>query len=370
MTVVMNYGMGVDSTTILLRWLLEPDSRDFGLDELCVVSSQTGNEFPDTCRMVETYMLPLFRLHRVRYVQMARKGPLRADGISVLSDTREPHVLHTEGVYKLSDELLEAGTGPQVASRRCSLKSKGVVIDTWLAQEMGDEPFRQVMGFNADEQGRIERDSCYGGDNRNAHYPLMEWGWGREACEKYLLDWVGEPWPKSCCTMCPFTRGKEGVLARFRAMPEHAAEALLVELMAMALNPRMTLYAHTSLWDLLVQDGNEAAFEALFQRTDGMPWAVYLVRRTYKRKGQADRSVKVIDQGDRGRMYFRLARLAEATEAHVEDGYTPRFFTLHREPGVYPTHEEMFVAAPMLARDKEKKSFEATWASRIPLLMV
>jgi len=37
------------------------------------------------------------------------------------------------------------------------------------------------MGFNADERGRVEKDSCYGGDNRFAEYPLMAWGWGRDA---------------------------------------------------------------------------------------------------------------------------------------------------------------------------------------------
>ena len=30
-TVVMSYGMGVDSTAILLRWLTDPSSRDFDL---------------------------------------------------------------------------------------------------------------------------------------------------------------------------------------------------------------------------------------------------------------------------------------------------------------------------------------------------
>src|SRR5262245_50912273 len=132
MHVVLNWGMGVDSSAILHRWLTEPTSRDFDLDRLVVVSAQTGDEFPDTQQAVETFALPLLRQHEVRYVQLARRGPLREDGVVVLDDTRRPSRLCREGAYKLSDELLQTGTVPQVASRRCSLKFKGWVIDTWL----------------------------------------------------------------------------------------------------------------------------------------------------------------------------------------------------------------------------------------------
>lgn len=37
-TVVMSYGMGVDSTAILLRWLTDPSSRDFALSDLIVIT--------------------------------------------------------------------------------------------------------------------------------------------------------------------------------------------------------------------------------------------------------------------------------------------------------------------------------------------
>jgi hypothetical protein len=40
--VVLNYGMGWDSTAIFLRWLLEPSSRNFQLDQLIVLMAQVG----------------------------------------------------------------------------------------------------------------------------------------------------------------------------------------------------------------------------------------------------------------------------------------------------------------------------------------
>jgi len=57
--VVLSYGLGVDSTSILLRWLHDTASWDFALENLVVLTAQTGNEFPDTQRLVERYILPL-----------------------------------------------------------------------------------------------------------------------------------------------------------------------------------------------------------------------------------------------------------------------------------------------------------------------
>ena len=45
-TPILSYGMGVESTGILVRWILEPATRDFELSELIVVTAQTGQEFP------------------------------------------------------------------------------------------------------------------------------------------------------------------------------------------------------------------------------------------------------------------------------------------------------------------------------------
>ena len=50
--VILNYGMGVESTTILHRWLTEPALRAFDLAALTVVSAQTGDGFRD---LLETF---------------------------------------------------------------------------------------------------------------------------------------------------------------------------------------------------------------------------------------------------------------------------------------------------------------------------
>jgi hypothetical protein len=371
MHVVLNWGMGVDSSAILHRWLTEPTSRDFDLDRLVVVSAQTGDEFPDTQQAVETFALPLLRQHEVRYVQLARRGPPREDGVVVLDDTRQPSRLFREGAYKLSDELLQTGTVPQVASRRCSLKFKGWVIDTWLERFVRG-PFRQVMGFNADEQARITRDSCYGGNNRRAEYPLMAWAWGRDRCEQYLRDTLGAEWPKSCCSFCPFTRGQEGVLARYARFPHQAADGLYLEHLSLALNPRMTLYAHGSLRDALAEDEDNdhtRAFALLGERLECAEWAVYRVRRLYHAKGRADRSTDKVHAGTRASATAALRRLAKKEGQPVERlAGSDRFWTCRRRDR-YPAVEEMFVAAPADACEKQRGRFEGQW-NRVTLRTV
>ena len=76
-------------SALLVRWLRAPSTRPCSLDDLLVVSAQTGDEYEDTQELVETHILPLLREYNVRYVQVARKGPVEADGIVVLDDTRQ-----------------------------------------------------------------------------------------------------------------------------------------------------------------------------------------------------------------------------------------------------------------------------------------
>lgn len=92
-TVVMSYGMGVDSTAILLRWLTDPTSRDFDLRDLVVITAHTGDEFDQTLRDVEEIVLPQLRRHGIRFVQVGRtqrKTTVSGEGVAVLDDSTVP----------------------------------------------------------------------------------------------------------------------------------------------------------------------------------------------------------------------------------------------------------------------------------------
>jgi hypothetical protein len=92
-THVLSFGLGADSTAVLLRWLIEPSSRDFDLADLVVITALTNDEFPSTITDVQAAVLPRLRDHGVRYVQVGRNRrttTAAGDGITVYSDTTSP----------------------------------------------------------------------------------------------------------------------------------------------------------------------------------------------------------------------------------------------------------------------------------------
>ncbi|MFL5335964.1 MAG: hypothetical protein ACJ8H8_23000 [Geminicoccaceae bacterium] len=221
------------------------------------------------------------------------------------------------------------------------------------------EPFERCMGFNADEEGRVERDTTCGGRMRRARYPLLEWGWNREACLDYLRQKLRVEWKKSCCHVCPFTNGNPETLARFRKFPGRAADALLIEHVCLALNPKGSLYRDgKTLRSVIESDKNAAALAAFNERLRACEWAVYHVKRIYRRKGNAGRSVAKIATGDYAAMLTRLAlegshRGGPGVEV-VQGCYRVTLRT--PEPDVYPALDEFLVLAPATAADKTSRA--------------
>lgn len=164
--------MGLDSTALLLRWILEPQTRDFELDDLALCTSMTGNEFFSTYRDVTQHVLPVLREHNVRFVQIARsqrKTTKAGGGVVVLDDSRQPQQLHIQGQYTLADEMLAAGTIPQLGGiRTCSIHSKGECLDPVIAGITAGNPFRHVIGYESGETNRANKDRLYGGPRRSA----------------------------------------------------------------------------------------------------------------------------------------------------------------------------------------------------------
>ncbi|SEB31793.1 hypothetical protein [Streptomyces melanosporofaciens] len=202
--VVINWGLGRDSSSIIARLLDDPAAHGIDLERTAVIHMATGDEWPDTIADAERFMLPLFRRHGLRLVQLARAGQAKAAGIEVLDDSRCPAELVTRGSWTLWEEMESNGTVPQQAGTRlCSLHAKAEVGDRWIPATTGGGPFRQIIGFNADEPGRAKADAVMSKNPlRTAVFPLIEWGWGLEDCQNYLFDRFGIWWKKSYCTFC------------------------------------------------------------------------------------------------------------------------------------------------------------------------
>jgi len=352
--VILSYGMGVDSTALLLRWLEDPTSRDFELEDLIVITAQVGDEFDSTADLCREHILPRLREAGVRFVQVARSGLLEAEGIDVLEDSREPAGIHIDGVYKLSDELRAAATIPTSGGvRKCSIKYKGWVLDKWIGDELEGREFRHVIGFNSEETRRRDKDQFYGGDTpgRIGWYPLIEWGWSRAKCVDYIREVTGVEWRKSACSFCPFSRGCGEAVGRYVEEPEGAAAALEIEEVALRFNPRMMLFKSKSLRSVIEKSGNAEALELFEARLNALKWTVYRMRRVMlprkadpSKRGRTERSI-VRNNGDDG-------RAGDMTRAEAEGRIGGRRARVRDTGEGFPRIEEYLVAAPVYVTEK------------------
>jgi hypothetical protein len=87
-SVVMSFGLGLDSTALVMRWIVEPASRDFELRDLALVTAMTGHESAATREAMTKLVLPRLREHSIRFIQVARSRrfatpthPVRRGGI-------------------------------------------------------------------------------------------------------------------------------------------------------------------------------------------------------------------------------------------------------------------------------------------------
>ena len=375
MKVILNAGLGVDSTAIILKVIRDPAARRaLGIAEdfsnLIVITAMTGNEWPDTGRLNEEHMLPLLRRHGIRYVQVARNPKGAGSLFTVLSDTRAPKKLHIEGNYKLSDELHQAGTIPTSGgTRKCSIKFKGEVIDAWLAKELDGAPFLQVMGFHADEGKRAKKDreakNAFG-PQRTPSFPLIDWGWDRQRCEDYIEDAVGEPWKKSACSFCPFA--KDHLVPRLREFPAEGVDALMIEHKALALNPRMMLFARRSLREVIATAGLDEILERFKVKLSHARHAIFRVRRVFRSKTNAVRKIEKISQGTRAAMERQLGMIARELGREIEtDAFGIARINVQGKGADFPCREEMYSVSPAAIDEKTGPGFDKSWTNTQPV---
>jgi hypothetical protein len=382
---------------LILRWIFEPNTRPCPLENITVITAMTGDEFDDTARDVTNYILPLFRKYRIRFLQVARHGSKEADGITILSDTRNTAFLYYKGDYKLSDELAASGVVPSYSGpHTCSMKSKAVPIETWLSDYYAETHFAHAfgysaeeskrvpkcdaalvarhvaLGFNAQELQRVERASRYDHPLRIGFYPLVEWGWDRQMCLEYVREHFGIEWKKSCCVYCPFAHNKRNLVqlqVRQAAHPIETANALMLEHMSLALNPRGTLYRSESLLTMTAGAGNTAAIEEFESKKRNGKWAIYRVRRIYtakgEKKGTVHRAVENLEMFLTERealvcLHDKAAcfRWEETTVGAIHYAH------VERKGHTYPTREEYFVVAPARVETKSRygiSTFNTLW---------
>ncbi|MGA5819886.1 hypothetical protein ACPC54_18740 [Kitasatospora sp. NPDC094028] len=385
MPVIANLGMGVDSSAIAARWLTDPASRGFDLEQLTFLIAAVGEEYGATHRLMEEHLLPLIARHRVRTVTVARKGHSTADGYLVLDDTRTPTLLRTRPADEaasapvtLGERMLQAGTLPQVSRdrRACSSWIKHFALDSWIKDNVSGAPFVHVIGYSSEEPERSRTDLAKNKGHRRPDFPLQRWGWTREHSEEFLLETFGHRFVRSCCGFCPFQgtkAGRAGLVERWRAEPDLALRALLIEHSALVHNERALLFGSTAAYRVVAEAGLTDVLAAHQAQLAAQRWAIYEVRRIYwpaqhdaAKKGQAWRSVRALDTGSCSRMTAALPRAAAAYGGTpVTDRHGITRVPLLAATAPYPAAEHFLALGPALAADKQRDKFEDAWSQLV-----
>ncbi|HEX7823659.1 MAG TPA: hypothetical protein VF477_02030, partial [Mycobacterium sp.] len=270
----------------------------------------------------------------------------------------------------LADELLSAGTLPQIGgTRMCSIHAKGNCLDPVIAAVTAGRRYRHVVGFEAGEMSRAVKDAQFNTDRRTGWYPLRDWGWDRERCLDFIAQITGRLWSKSACGFCPFAMrtvsGRRAVVERWRREPQAGAQALFLEAVARSLNERQTLIEGSSAADLAATarlTEVQAQFAAILENCDH---AVYEVRRLTRRsssrahgRGITARSVRTVGRGSRQLMDEKLRTLAGERRVGA-DGIVRQVI---RERGEQlPALEHFYVVCPAVVEDKARPGFEVWW---------
>ena len=188
---VLSLGAGVQSTTLLLLaidgTLAKPDAAVF---------ADTGYE----PRAVYEHLDLLEQVSGAAGVPVHRvsTGNIRADALD------PAHRFVSLPVFVRNPDGSDG-----MSRRQCTYQYKMRPIRHWLRAQLGYPHPRPVprgmyaetwIGFSTDEVGRVH-DSDVGYEQHA--YPLLDLGWSRKDCQRYL---TGNGWQvaKSACIACPF----------------------------------------------------------------------------------------------------------------------------------------------------------------------
>ena len=208
---VVAYGMGVDSTAMLVGL------RDRGIRPDLIMFADTGSE------KAETYAyLPIIN---------AWLGKVGFPAVTVVR-----RKISRKGDRTLEDEIIRLKTLPSLAFgfKTCSMK--------WKADPQNQYVNRWELARRAWGEG-LKVIKCIGYDNGKADsrrvkpivdakydlwYPLREWGWDRAECIAQI-EGAGLPVPvKSACYFCPGTKKAE-LLGYVETNPDYVQRGIQIE---------------------------------------------------------------------------------------------------------------------------------------------
>ncbi|TCP30368.1 hypothetical protein [Sphingomonas sp. BK235] len=196
--VVLAYGIGVDSTALLVELVARGQKPDL------VLSADTGVEKPATYAYLDV-IRPWMDAYGIRH--------------ELVSYTPK-HFKHWPPYYGLLEMCLTNATLPSksLGGSSCSLKYKKAPQDAFLAgwQPAKDAWARgqrviRLIGYDAGPRDTLRANHALSIEDPlyDCRSPLREWGWDRDACvARIIAEGLPVP-PKSACWLCIANRPEE-----------------------------------------------------------------------------------------------------------------------------------------------------------------
>lgn len=211
---VVAYGMGVDSTAVLVEFARR------GIVPDLILFADTGGEKPETYGFLPD-MQKFLREHGMPAVRVVRRAP--TDGKNGHYETLEQNCLVNETLPSLA-----------FGYKKCSLKWKRQPQDKFCnSWEPAREAWRaglrvrKVIGYDAGPKD-ARRSHIADDDKYEYWYPLRDWGWDRERCEAEIAAAGLRVPPKSACFFCPASKPHE-IEAIVRDHPDLAERICAME---------------------------------------------------------------------------------------------------------------------------------------------
>lgn len=209
MVLIVTYGAGTNSTALLIEMWKR------GIIPDLILFADTGGERPETYWYIIMFSLWLVG-HGMPPITTVRKVDLHGEVMTLEKNCLEKKML-VSLAYGFKSCSLKYKVAPQ--DKYCNHFPPA--IEAWKK----GEKVTKAIGYDADEERRakIFNDAKY-----TYWYSLIEWGLGREGCEKVISD-AGLPQPgKSSCFYCPSMKKLE-ILELRDSHPDLLKRALIME---------------------------------------------------------------------------------------------------------------------------------------------
>ena len=180
----------------------------------------------------------------------------------------------TGGRFAAIPAFTTDGVSQGMTRRQCTKEYKTEVIQRTIRREViglakgraigNDTEVHQYIGISRDEARRSINVKKNIESRRGwfAHFPLLEMGWTRQDCLRWLADRVPHQVPRSACVFCPFHSDAEWLRIK-RDDPTGWARAIEIDIALRTSGSvanrdmRQTMYLHRSHLPLEYVDLNE-----------------------------------------------------------------------------------------------------------------